>query len=53
MYLMDTVLPLVLLVSEMLKVQGPNLRLIFFKKLAFVTNKCLAQDAFGKCPRTK
>ena len=22
-------------------------------KLAFATNKCLAQDAFGKCPKTK
>ena len=24
----------------------------FFKKLYFVSNKCLAQDAFGECPRT-
>ena len=24
----------------------------FLKKLAFATKKCLAQGAFGKCPRT-
>ena len=29
------------------KVEDP-----FLKKLAFVTNKYLAQEALGKCPRT-
>ena len=46
MYHMDTVLSLILLVSEMLKIPRAKV-----KELAFVTNKCLAQDAFGICPR--
>ena len=51
MYGMDTVLPLILLVSEMLKIPRVKVEAHFLKKLAFVTNKCLAQDAFGVCPR--
>ena len=49
---MDTVLSLILLVSEMLKIPRAKVEAHFLKKLAFVTNKCFAQDAFGKCPRT-
>ena len=49
---MDTVLSLTLLVSAMLKIPRAKVGAYFLKKLAFVTNKCLAQDAFGKCPRT-
>ena len=52
MYHMDTVLSLILLVSEMLKIQRAKVEAHFFKKLAFVTNKFLAQDVFGKCTRT-
>ena len=52
MYRMDTVLFLILLVSEMLKILRAKAKAHFLKKLAFVTKKCLAQDAFGKCPRT-
>ena len=52
MYRMDTVLSLILLVSEMLKYPKTKADAHFLKKLAFVTSKCLAQDAFGKCPRT-
>ena len=52
MYRMDTVLSLTLLVSEMLKIQRAKFEAHFLKKLAFVTNDCLAQDAFGKCPKT-
>ena len=52
MYHMDTVLPLILLVSDMLKIPRAKVKAHFLKKLAFVTNKCLAQDSFGKCPRT-
>ena len=46
---MDTALSLILLDSEILKI--PKVKAHFLKKLAFVTNKCLTQDAFGKCPR--
>ena len=49
---MYTVLSLILLVSEMLKIPGANVEAHFLKKLAFVTKKCLVQDAFGKCPTT-
>ena len=52
MYRMDTVLSLILLVSEMLKIPRTKVEAHFLKKLAFVTNRCLAPDAFGKCART-
>ena len=52
MYRMDTVLSLILLVFEMLKIPKAKVEVHFLKKLDIVTNKCLAQDAFGKCPRT-
>ena len=52
MYHMDTVLSLILLVSEMLKIPRGKVAAHFLKKLAFATNKCLEQDVFGKCPRT-
>ena len=45
---MDTVLSLIPLVSEALKIPRARVGAHFLKKLAFVTNKCLAQDAFGK-----
>ena len=48
----DVVLSLILLVSEMLKIPKTNVEAHFLKKLDFIANKCLAQDAFGKCPRT-
>ena len=51
MYRMDIVLSLILLVSEMLKTPKVKDEAPFLKKFAFVTNKCLAQDAFEKCPR--
>ena len=53
MYRMDTVLSLILLVSEMLKIPKTKVKAHFLKKLNFVTNTCLAQDAFRKCQRTK
>ena len=52
MYRMDTALSLTLLVSEMLKIPKAKVEANFLKKLAFVTNTCFAQDAFGKCPTT-
>ena len=48
MYHMDTELSLILLVSEMLKIPRVKVEAHFLKKLAFVTNKYLVQDAFGK-----
>ena len=51
-YRIDTMLYLILLISEMLKIPRAKVEAHFLKKLAFVTNKCLAQDAFRKCPRT-
>ena len=51
MYRMDTVSPLILLVSELLKILRAKVEAHYLKKLAFVTNECLAQDALGKCPR--
>ena len=52
MYRMDTLLSLILQVSEMLKIPRAKVEAHFFKKFTFVTNKCLAQDHFGKRPRT-
>ena len=52
MYRMDTVLFLILLISEMLKIPRAKVEAHFLKKPAIVTNKYLAQDSFGKCPRT-
>ena len=52
MYRMNTALSLILLVSEMLKIPRVKVEAHFLKKLAFVTNKCLEQDAFGESPRT-
>ena len=49
---MDTVLSMILLVSDMLKVPRAKLEANFLKKLTYVTNNYLAHDAFGKCPRT-
>ena len=49
MYRMGTVLGSV--GSEMLKIPRTKVEVHFLKKLAFATNKCLTQDAFGKCPR--
>ena len=51
MYRVDTVLPLILFVSEMLKIPRAKVKAYFLKKHAFVTNKCLAQHVFGKCSR--
>ena len=48
MYFKDIVFLFILLVSEMMKI-GFHL----LKKLAFVTNQFLAQDAFGKHPRAE
>ena len=52
MYCMDTVLSLILLISEMLKILRAKGETGFLKKLAFITNKCLAQDAFAECSKT-
>ena len=52
MYGMDSMLSLILSVSEMLKVPRAKVEAHFLKKIAFAITKCLAQDAFGKCPRT-
>ena len=52
MYCKHTVLSLILLVSEMLKIARSKFEAHFLKKLNFVTNKCLRQDAFGKFPMT-
>ena len=52
MHHMETVFFLILLVSETLKMLRAKAEAHFLKKLAFVTNKCLAQDAFGECART-
>ena len=51
-YRTGTVLSLILLVSEMLKIPRANVEVHFRKKLAVVTSKCLAQDTFVKGPRT-
>ena len=52
MYCLDTTFFLILLISEMQKIPRAKAEAHFLKKLAFVTNKCLAQDAFGECPVT-
>ena len=52
MFRMDSVLSLILLISEMVKIPRDKVEAYFLKKLAFVINKCFAQDAFGKCPST-
>ena len=49
---MDTVLSLILLLSEMLKIPKTKVEAHFLKKLDFVNNKCLIQDDFRKCQRT-
>ena len=49
---MDSVLYLILLVSEILKITKAKVKAHFLKKLAFVTNNCLAQDVVRKYPRT-
>ena len=49
----DTVLYLILLVSEMLKIPRAKVEANFLKKLDFITSKCMVQDAFEKFPRTK
>ena len=52
MYHMNTVLSLILLVFDIPKIPKTKIEAHFLKKLDFVTNKCLALDAFEKCPRT-
>ena len=52
MYVMDTALSLILLVFEIMKIPKNKVEAHSLKKLDFVTNKGLALDAFGKCPRT-
>ena len=52
MFRINIVLSLILLVSGMLKIPRAKVKAHFLKKLAFVTNKCLAQYAFEECPRT-
>ena len=52
MYRMDTVLSLIMVVSEMLKIPRAKVEAHFLKKLSFVTTECSAQDAFGECPTT-
>ena len=51
MYRMDTVLSLILLVFDMLKIPTAKVEARFLKKLSFVTNKFLAQDSLGECPK--
>ena len=52
MYRMDILLSLILLVSEMLKIPKTKIEAHFLKKTDFVNSKCLAQEAFEKCPST-
>ena len=52
MYRMDILLSLILLVSEMLKIPKTKVETHFLKKIDFVNNKCLAQEAFEKCLST-
>ena len=47
---MDTVFSLIQSISEMLEIPRAKVEAHFLKKLAFVTNKCLAEDICGKCP---
>ena len=43
MYLINTMLSLILLVAEMLKIPRVKVEALFLKKIAFVTNKYLVQ----------
>ena len=52
MYRMDILLSLILLVSEKLKIPKTKIEAHFLKEIDFVNNKCLAQEAFEKCPST-
>ena len=52
MHCMDTVLSLMLLISEMLKILRAKFEAHFLKKLAFVTYKSLPQDVLGQCTST-
>ena len=52
MYSIDDVLSLILLVSEMLKIPRAKVKVRFLKRLAFLTNKCLAQGDCREYPRT-
>ena len=36
----------------MLIIPWAKVKARFFKNVAFVIKKCLAQDVFGECPRT-
>ena len=47
MYRMNPVLSFILLVSEVRKIQRAKVEAHFLKKLPFVTNECLARDAFS------
>ena len=51
MYRMDTMLPLILLVSEMLKIPKIKVEAHFLKKTDFAAKKCFAQDVFEKCQK--
>ena len=50
MYRKDTVLPLILLISEVLKISRAKVEAHFLKKTC-ICNEFLGQDAFGKCPK--
>ena len=50
---MGTMLSFILLAFEMMKIPRATVETDFLKKLAFVTNECLAQESFLGCPRTK
>ena len=52
MYRMDIALSSILLISEMQEIPSVRAEAYFLTKLAFVTNRCLTQDAFGKHLRT-
>ena len=51
MYRMNTMLPLILLVSEMLKIPKIKVEAHFLKKTDFAAKKCFAQDVFEKCQK--
>ena len=48
---MDVVFSLILLIYKMLKIPKAKAETHFLKKLAFVTNKCLALDPIGEYPK--
>ena len=50
MFRKDTVLPLILLIFEMLKISRAKVEIHFLKKTC-ICNECLGQEAFGKCPK--